>query len=597
MRLPDPESSRVVLIGASRYEDNELSDLPAVGRGIEDLHAAVTDVIYGLVPETHCDVLEDEGDIRLIGRRLRQAASQAKDLLLVYFAGHGLTAGRRHELYLALRDTEWEAPEFSALEYDKLRSAVLNSPATTKMIILDCCFSGRAFADTMTDPASELIGQVEVDGSYVLASAHRNAVALIAAGEEHTAFTGRLLRLLHDGMPGGPELLTIDDIYHRLRAQMKAEGLPQPHSRGTDNANMLALARNRAYAALPAGGPVSLAPLPVSIRPSRHDVWRPGSVAKPIGVINDRYELNYRRTHTGHADTYAARDIMLGRVVTVKVQSSNWADEFFFARFFEEARAAAVLNDPGISAIHDFGKAELNGQTVAYIVMEYVDGQTLREILHDQSWLPPSQAVAIVDNFLIALDVVHQNGLFYQEMGLSNIMLTPTGHVKISNAFNLGFTRHYISESDDESTGVFFGTVEYIAPERIRGGKVDARSDIYLTGCMLYELLTGKTVFEKDLDAAIIWAHLEEEPSAPSATIPEIPSWCDRIVLRALEKNPDLRFRDATEMRRDINSAISPRPALWVNWPSEYVATSNGFTKFALHCSDQVSHPNHHWHG
>jgi SpoVK/Ycf46/Vps4 family AAA+-type ATPase len=239
-----------VLIGTSRYEDEKLPDLPAVGRGIEDLKAALTDPVSGLVPESHCDVLEDEGDIRLIGRRLRGAASQAEDLLLVYFAGHGLTAGRRHELSLALRDTEREEPEFSALEYDKLRSAVLNSPATTKVIILDCCFSGRVFGDTMTDPATEVMGQVEVDGSYVLVSAHRDQVSLILPGEDHPAFTGRLLRLLHDGVPGGPEFLTIDDMYRQLRATMKADGLPHPHKRGTDSAGLLALARNPAYVAV-----------------------------------------------------------------------------------------------------------------------------------------------------------------------------------------------------------------------------------------------------------------------------------------------------------------------------------------------------------
>jgi hypothetical protein len=259
MRLPDPERSRVVLIGTSRYEDEKLPDLPAVGRGVEGLKDAITDSVYGLVPENHCDLLEDEGDIRLIGRRLRRAAAEAQDLLLVYFAGHGLTAGRRHELYLALRDTEWEEPEFSALEYDKLRSAVLNSPATTKMIILDCCFSGRVFGDTMADPATEVIGQVEVDGSYVLASASRDQVSLILPGEDHTVFTGSLLRLFHEGVPGGPELLTIDDIYQQLRAQMKAEGLPQPHKRGSDNANLLALAQNRAFA-------VTAAPLPPELQ-------------------------------------------------------------------------------------------------------------------------------------------------------------------------------------------------------------------------------------------------------------------------------------------------------------------------------------------
>ena len=142
MRLPDPQHTRLVLIGTSHYEDENLPDLPAVTHSLDDMKAVLTDPAIGIVPAEHCEVLADEGDIRMIGGKLRAAASAAKDLLLVYFVGHGLTAGLRHELYLALRDTEWEEPEFSALEYDKLRTAVLNSEAATKMIILDCCFSG-----------------------------------------------------------------------------------------------------------------------------------------------------------------------------------------------------------------------------------------------------------------------------------------------------------------------------------------------------------------------------------------------------------------------------------------------------------------------
>ena len=277
MRLPDPERSRLVLIGTSSYADANLPDLPAVGRGIGDLGAALTDPVYGVVPKQHCDVLADEGDIRLIGRRLRQAARQAEDLLLVYYAGHGLTAGRRHELYLALRDTEWAEPEFNSLEYDKLRSAVLNSPAATKVIIIDCCFSGRVLGDSMADPASELIGQVEVDGSYVLASAHRDEVALILPGEDHTAFTGRLLRLLRAGVPGGPEFLTVDDLYRQLRARMKAEGLPQPQRRGTGTADLLALTRNRAFAATAA--PVLLRRQAAAIEQGENGDWAAAAAA------------------------------------------------------------------------------------------------------------------------------------------------------------------------------------------------------------------------------------------------------------------------------------------------------------------------------
>jgi hypothetical protein len=250
MRLPNPQRSRGVLIGTGRYTDDKLPDLPVVGRTISDLAAALSDPTHGVIPENHLTVLEDEGDIRLIGRRLRQAASLAEDLFLVYYTGHGLVASRRHELYLGLPDSEWADPEFNSLEYDKLRSMVLDSAAATKVIVLDCCFSGRVVSDTMADPVTEMIGQIEIDGTYVLTSAHRDQVALIMPGEVYTAFTGRFLQLLRNGVPGGPEFLTIEDLYRRLLVMMKAEGLPQPQKRNTRTAELLALARNRAFTAI-----------------------------------------------------------------------------------------------------------------------------------------------------------------------------------------------------------------------------------------------------------------------------------------------------------------------------------------------------------
>src|ERR1700761_5364448 len=143
MGLPDPQRSRLVLLGTSRYRDENLPDLPAVSTTVSDLASVLTDSAHGLVSKEHCTVMLNEEDIRVIGRGLRLAAREAKDLLLVYYTGHGLIAGRRHDLYLALPDSEWIEPEFNSLEYDKLRSAVLDSPATTKIIILDSCFSGR----------------------------------------------------------------------------------------------------------------------------------------------------------------------------------------------------------------------------------------------------------------------------------------------------------------------------------------------------------------------------------------------------------------------------------------------------------------------
>jgi hypothetical protein len=145
---------------------------------------------------------------------------------------------------LALGRSTWEQPQFDSLEYEKLREVVLDSQAITKLIMLDCCFSGRVATEAMGSGIA-VLDQLEVSGTYVLASAARDQVALILPGERHTAFTGRLIRAVREGIPGGPELLTIESIYRHLRATLQAEGLPIPLKRGTDTAEMIALGRNR----------------------------------------------------------------------------------------------------------------------------------------------------------------------------------------------------------------------------------------------------------------------------------------------------------------------------------------------------------------
>jgi Caspase domain len=238
--------SRAILIGTSKYNDESLRDLPEVIQSVHDLAALLTDPGQGVVPSPLCEVMLDEADIRLIGRKLR-TARQAEDLLLVYYVGHGLIGSRRHDLYLALPDSEWAEPEFNSLEFEKLRSAVLDSPAATKVIILDCCFSGRAATEPLASGPSEILGQIEVAGTYVLTSAQRNQVALIVPGEAHTAFSGRLIQLLETGISGGPEFLTIDDLFQELCVMMKAAGLSQPQRRATYTAGLLPIAKNNAF--------------------------------------------------------------------------------------------------------------------------------------------------------------------------------------------------------------------------------------------------------------------------------------------------------------------------------------------------------------
>ena len=392
MRLPDPQRSRVVLIGTSEYDDEKLPDLPAVGRTVSDLATALIDPVYGLVPENHCTVLADEGDIRLIGHRLRLAARQAEDLLLVYFAGHGLVGGRRHDLYLALPDSEWVEPEFNSLEYDKLRSAVLDSPAATKVIILDCCFSGRVITDTMADPVSEVLGQVEVDGTYVLTSAHRDQVALVVPGEDHTAFTGRLLRLLRDGVPGGSELLTIDDLYRQLLAKMQADGLPHPQKRGTDSAELLALARNRAYVA-PVQPALKARPL-ISVEDAMAELDAMiglASVKEQVRSIAASIEAARRRTVAGITTERPMRHfVFLGPPGTGKTTVARVLAKIFYAfgllqmpDVIEAHRADLVEEYLGATAIktNELVDATLGGVLFideAYSLVNEGDGQADR---------------------------------------------------------------------------------------------------------------------------------------------------------------------------------------------------------------------------
>jgi Caspase domain len=245
-RLPDPARSRAVLIGASRYTDRELADLPAVHANLTDLHAVLTSDRGTGLPRRHCLVERDPTDGAAIGERLAIAAREAEDLLLIYYAGHGLTWTNRNELYLALGNTRSSTVGTSALRCADVRQVFLDSAARTRVLILDCCLSGRAVEQTMAGSAPALLDQVDVHGAYVLTATEPNQLAKAPPGERNTLFTGELLRLLRAGIPGGPELLTLDVLYRSLRASLGRRNLPQPTCNNSDAAAHLALAPNAA---------------------------------------------------------------------------------------------------------------------------------------------------------------------------------------------------------------------------------------------------------------------------------------------------------------------------------------------------------------
>jgi hypothetical protein len=264
VRLPDPDRSYAVLIGSSRYESEGLPDLPAVRNNVADLAAAITNPEMGCLPVSRCVSITEPGPVREVYRELQEYARRAEDTLLVYYAGHGLTGPVCNELYLALPDTDLDARRVTAIAFDLIRDVFHDCPATNRVLILDCCFSGRAAQGFMT---GSVLDQTEVSGTYTLASTPANALGAAPPRARHTAFTGELLALLQNGIPHGPELLTLGAIARRLRHTMRTRGLPIPTQHGTDTADLLALARNPAYRRPPLPDPPPGLPAPEPVIP------------------------------------------------------------------------------------------------------------------------------------------------------------------------------------------------------------------------------------------------------------------------------------------------------------------------------------------
>ncbi|WP_084962669.1 Stk1 family PASTA domain-containing Ser/Thr kinase [Thermoactinospora rubra] len=276
-------------------------------------------------------------------------------------------------------------------------------------------------------------------------------------------------------------------------------------------------------------------------------------------LLGGRYELDGVVGRGGMAEVYRARDIRLDRIVAIKTLRSDLArDQTFQARFRREAQSAASLNHPAVVAVYDTGEDVTDGTPVPYIVMEYVDGRTLRDILRQDRRLLPERAMELVDGILRALDYSHRGGIVHRDIKPANVMITRSGDVKV---MDFGIARAMAdSAATMTQTAQVIGTAQYLSPEQARGERVDARSDIYSTGCVLYELLTGQPPFTGDSPVAIAYQHVREEPIPPSQIDPEIPKWADAIVLKAMAKDPAHRYQSAAEMRADIQRALSGMP-------------------------------------
>ncbi|GAA3702684.1 Stk1 family PASTA domain-containing Ser/Thr kinase [Microlunatus aurantiacus] len=286
-------------------------------------------------------------------------------------------------------------------------------------------------------------------------------------------------------------------------------------------------------------------------------------------LVGGRYELSGLLGRGGMAEVHRALDLRLGRPVAVKELRADLAtDPTFQARFRREAQSAAGLNHPTIVAVYDTGEETnpVTGTSIPYIVMELVEGQTLRDVLREGRKLLPERALELTVGVLDALSYSHKAGIVHRDIKPANVMLTPTGQVKV---MDFGIARAVADTSATMTqTAAVIGTAQYLSPEQARGETVDARSDIYSAGCLLYELLVGRPPFVGDSPVSVAYQHVREQPVPPSRLDPEITPDIDAITLKALAKDADDRYQSAREFKNDITrvlagqqaTAVVPRP-------------------------------------
>src|SRR5512142_1895047 len=286
---------------------------------------------------------------------------------------------------------------------------------------------------------------------------------------------------------------------------------------------------------------------------------RKGCVMPELPMVGEEfagYRMRAVLGRGGMSVVYQAENLRLGSVIALKVLAPELAaNDVFRARFLEESRIAASLNHPNVIPIYDMGSSN----DLLYIAMRYVSGTDLRQVIKKRGRLQPETALFLLGQAARALDAAHRKGLVHRDVKPGNLLIergsdeADPDHVYLAD---FGITKHAMSRSGLTSTGQFLGTIDYVAPEQIRGASVLGLADQYSLGCVLYECLTGRVPFEKDLDAAIIWAHVEETPAMPTILRPELPPEIDEVFGRVLAKRPDERYASCREFIDAARTAL-----------------------------------------
>ncbi len=302
-------------------------------------------------------------------------------------------------------------------------------------------------------------------------------------------------------------------------------------------------------------------------RCSNHEMVKDDAGMDPVSdsprVLGNRYEVGDLLGRGGMAEVRLGRDTRLGRVVAIKLLRVDLArDPVFQTRFRREAQSAASLNHPAIVSVYDTGEeqmVEMDGTVVAlpFIVMEYVEGRTLRELLVDEQPIDIGLALEVCSGVLAALDYSHRAGIVHRDIKPANVMLTPTGDVKV---MDFGIARALADASVTmTATQAVIGTAQYLSPEQARGETVDARSDLYSAGCLLFELVTGRPPFVAESPVAVAYQHVREAPPKPTSLNPAIPDNLQRVILHSLAKDRERRYQSAGDFKHDVDNVRTGR--------------------------------------
>jgi predicted Ser/Thr protein kinase len=288
-------------------------------------------------------------------------------------------------------------------------------------------------------------------------------------------------------------------------------------------------------------------------------------------IFNGRYQAGRELARGGMAVVYLGQDLVLHRAVALKVLGGELSrNEGFVERFRREARAAAGLSHPNVVAVYDWGEA--NGSY--FIVMEYVAGQTLAQLLRAEGPLSAGRAAAIGAEIAAALAAAHGQGVVHRDIKPGNVLVDPTGAVKVTD-FGIARAAQIGTDTPLTQTGTVLGTAAYLSPEQAEGRPADPRSDVYALGVVLYEMATGRPPFRGDTPVSIAYQHVRAQPEPPRSLNPAVPVWMEGVILRALAKDPDRRYRSAEDLRADLLRGAAAVP-LQATVPVTGVAADTG---------------------